>query len=911
MGDTFLLNIPCIEGIYFENESSLDIEEITAEIEKNIKLKLDLNVYEKFCRNKFRKPVYDIYALFAPFNEAIRAFYPFVPFLKQQLKQGDIIVDVWNRTGWSSILLASLFPEQKVISCWEGDSDVLGYNGFAYWLGSTPNIEIRFAKPNAPFSFENSSISLVLGFDTLHRQIKSNLVPEILRILKPEGYAFFPHVHLANNQPVPYFKRGGDLIHGESYLKLFSKFTGERNAYVFSEPDLFNKSLDDSFIVHDNASTTDYNGLVSISPKGVNLNEELKAFNYFDYFQLNEGYLIVNPLLEINAQRKVNLRQDSLKSEIEYLLVTHPVYVGHLNKSIEFELTEIEWQIYFWASRCKSCVFIKEKLGISDEVFKAIILRLQAIDLWQILPVKEQHVRLQHYFSWQTFITSHDAMTLSHLWKRALKSYPNQEYIFDRNEQVNYTYQEFEVIVEALAYTLQMNGCRNGNRIIVHADICLESIAIFWACMRLGLVFVPIKSDEKEGNVESILIQNQPNYIFLNKIHTLQEKWQHKAIIFDREEQVQIPFGCLLSDWVQETALGWVEPKVEPECVAAVLYTSGSSGNAKGVVLTQSQLFQSAISFVEAYHWNSVDRYLAIGTLDQMSALRNACLITAESGSVCVIPTINETQIPTACVDALYESKITKLAANPSLLAMLLTVKDVQIKLAKVQLVLSTGSALTPSLKERFFEKMGLKIHNYYGLTETSGFCIGECIDSANVNSNSIGKAFHSLIKIVNEENTSVSVDEKGELFVYNGNISTSYLGNSPAINIDKEGWFNTGDIAIMKIDGSIELVGRKLDFIKNARSEIVYFKEIEELVRKEDEVKDLIIIPFFENEAEKIALLVAFENQENESILDRIRESLQNYLGTRKTPVIIKSVNTIPRKINGKISKEEILKLI
>ncbi len=911
MDYTTLLNIPEVDGIYFENESSLKVKEITNEIEKNLRTKIDLEVYEKFCRNKFRRPVYDLYALFAPFNEAIRAFYPFVPYLKEHFKEGDIIVDVWNRTGWSSILLASLFPDQKIISIWEGDTDVLGYNGFAYWLGSTQNIEIHFVKPGAPLPFQSETISLALGFDTLHRQLRSNLLPEILRILKPEGYAFFPHVHLANKQPVPYFKRGGDLIHGEAYLKLFSTLVDEKSAFVFSEPDLFRKSLEGEIEIKANASTTDYNGLVAISPKDVNLNEVLKLFNYFDYFHLNKGYLLVNPLLEITTQRKVILRQDSLKPEIEYLLLTHPVYLGHLNKSLEFELTELEWQIYFWASKCKSCAFIKEKLGLDEELFKVIILKLQAIDLWQILPIEESHVRLQHYFSYQTFITKEDEMTLAHLWMRALKSYPSQDYIIDRNEQVNYTYQEFEVIVEALAYTLQTNGCRNGNRIIVHADVCLESIALFWACMRLGLVFVPIKSDEIESNVESILTQNQPSFIFLNKIQSLQETWQHKTIIFDREEQVLIPFGCLLSEWLQEPVLGWVEPKVEADFIAAVLYTSGSSGNSKGVVLTHRQLFQSAISFVEAYQWNSVDRYLAIGTLDQMSALRNACLITAESGSVCVIPAPHEAQIPSECVNALYESKITKLVASPSLLALLLTVKDVKNKLAKVQLVLSTGSALTPSLKERFFEKMGLKIHNYYGLTETSGFCIGECIDSANVNSNSIGKAFHSLIKIVNDEHKSALIEEKGELYIYNGNISTSYLGNSPSVNIDHSGWFNTGDIAVMGMDGSIELIGRKLDFIKNARSEIVYFKEIEELVRKENEVKDLIIIPFFENESEKIALLVAFENQENESILDRIRENLQNYLGAGKTPVIIKSVNAIPRKINGKISKEEILKLI
>ena len=89
-------------------------------------------------------------------------------------------------------------------------------------------------------------------------------------------------------------------------LRVYSeldKEVDEKSAFVFSEPDLFRKSLEGEIEIKANASTSDYNGLVAISPKIVNLNEVLKLFNYFDYFHLNIGYLLVNPLLEITAQR--------------------------------------------------------------------------------------------------------------------------------------------------------------------------------------------------------------------------------------------------------------------------------------------------------------------------------------------------------------------------------------------------------------------------------------------------------------------------------------------------------------------------------------------------------------------------------------------------------------------------------
>jgi hypothetical protein len=102
--------------------------------------KINSEEYELFCRNKFRKPLF-FYALFNPFNEANKAFYPFIPYLKKIFKKGDIILDVWSRTGWST-LLAGLFPEQKII--WEGDTDALGYNGFR--IGSQMMINLQTSK---------------------------------------------------------------------------------------------------------------------------------------------------------------------------------------------------------------------------------------------------------------------------------------------------------------------------------------------------------------------------------------------------------------------------------------------------------------------------------------------------------------------------------------------------------------------------------------------------------------------------------------------------------------------------------------------------------------------------------------------------------------------------------------------
>ena len=82
----------------FYNESSLKIAKLSSKNQTKINEKINTESYELFCRNKFRKPLFDLYAMFNPFNEANKAFYPFIPYLKKQLKRGDIkCLKLWKK----------------------------------------------------------------------------------------------------------------------------------------------------------------------------------------------------------------------------------------------------------------------------------------------------------------------------------------------------------------------------------------------------------------------------------------------------------------------------------------------------------------------------------------------------------------------------------------------------------------------------------------------------------------------------------------------------------------------------------------------------------------------------------------------------------------------------------------------
>jgi acyl-coenzyme A synthetase/AMP-(fatty) acid ligase len=908
-----MTNIPQISNMSFFNESSLDIEKLTSEIEKKINTKINPEIYELFCRNKFRKPLFDLYALFNPFNEATKAFYSFIPYLKKHLKKGDVILDVWNRTGWSTSMLSGLFPEQTIISLWEGDTDVLGYNGFSYWFAnneSCSNVKIQFCNLKDPLPFENKSIALVFGFDILHRQLKTNLVNELVRISNDDGLIVFPHVHLSNAEPIPFFNRCGDLIHGKDYEKFFKKLNPyNKKGYVFSEPDLFHKSYKVKHEVKANPNTTDYNGLLAISNQNLDLEKELSYFNYFDYFSLKEGCLILNPIFEVDINNSVTIRTSSIETEIKNLLENHPVYNEKIKNTVGYSLSDTELIVLYWARKNRSCTFIQEQIKLDNRAFQILITKLQTLDVLQIFPLNSKHLRLQHYLAYQEFNESENKINLKHLWKRAVTSFPDNTYTLDRNDNTFYTYQEFDQIVKCITFTLIQKGLKKGDKIILHSDINFEAIGLFWACMNLGLLFIPINSSLPEKVFEDLVEKYDPKLIFLFTVASLQKKWESKTIFFDTENDCTFSNKLYFSEWLIETQETPILPEILENDLGAILHTSGSSGIPKGVKLTQGQLFQSAVNMVTAYLWNEKDNYLSIGNLDSMSGLRNACIVTAESGSSCIIPSYEEKNNTTNLLTCIYETDTTFLIASPSLLNQLLCKKDVKNRMAKVKFVLSTGSNLSTHLKELFFEKTDKKIHNYYGLTETTGFCIGESLNSNNFKGNFIGTPFDCIVQIVDENNNKVKVGEIGELRIYSYCISKGYYIIENSIIDPVQEWFYTGDLVKMDATGGIELIGRKTEFIKNSRSEIVYFKEIEDAILQISFINDMCIHSFFQDESEKMALFLEMNTHipMGKNVVEEIKKTLTAKIGLSKIPSVIKIIEEIPRSKNGKLLKTEL----
>lgn len=260
---------PVLDGLLFFTEATrrpapADAAELQALAARLFGSAADFQAYH---RERWRRGSLEAYAAFHPFNESTRALAPLLPHAEALLSPGDVVLDLWCRTGWSGEWLAARLPAQRVLSVWEGNSSVMGYRGFRYLMQERPaNLDVCFLHPGGPWPLRDGAVSLLHAADCLHRYPWPHLGEEALRVTRRDGALLFPHVHLSNSEPEPWFERGGCHRHGREYRHWLDAAGPPRAAEgrVLSELAVFEGPA--VATLQDESEGPHYNGVLLILP---------------------------------------------------------------------------------------------------------------------------------------------------------------------------------------------------------------------------------------------------------------------------------------------------------------------------------------------------------------------------------------------------------------------------------------------------------------------------------------------------------------------------------------------------------------------------------------------------------------------------------------------------------------------
>lgn len=908
------IHAPIIDGIVYYTELDIayqsDEREFFESFKKNI---AELRAsYTEFIRNKISRNLIDAYSAFQPFNESSRSFYPFIHELKRKvLKPGDLILDTWCRTGWTGYFLAGLFPEQLVVSIWEGNKDVLGYAGFDYWMNDSArpeNLSLIHLDINKPLPFAENTFKLVHGLDTLHRYDQIGLVPELLRVTKEEGVLIFPHIHLTNSIPDPFFERGEKQLHGTEWERYFDKqlANSNRKAFVLSEPGMF--GLAQPQAIKTDPNTSDYNGLIALLPD--KLSWELVPYKP----ELNPAdRVIVNPYLKIDLnEATANIDPEYLNGVVGKMLERHPIYHDRVKPLSDYPLTPREVQLLYLAQHNFNLEEIAGQLNTSISSLTPEIEKLLHHEIIHVLPLSEVAINLQLFHAAIPF-TKKEEQTFFHLRNQNGKTNENKAVIHVLEEEVELGREDIDYLITKIKARFLQLAIGRGDCVFLCSKPHFESILVLWAALEMGVEVHVLSTEIPTSTKVSLMKKHEAKGYFLDEqtFCTVSEQITQGVVIVMDDDNDQVPEGLYFSNWIED-APETLPQKLDvprPDDVAVTLFSSGTTGTPKGIRLTHGALFKSGKSFASSYEWTPEDKVMMITGLDSMSGLRNIAIASVCSSSTIVIPAFSESNATLSVIEGIATAEASVLTCTPALIKQFIHLGSrIKTDIKSLRQVLCTGGNLSTTLVHQFQELFDIRVLNYYGLTETCGLCIGETPQNADdVFMGSIGKPIEAIAQVVDENDQMVSKRQVGRLRIFSDRLMHGYLDQSLPSDLKiHDGWLYTGDLAIKDESGNFYLKGRERNIIKDVSGNIVYLSEVEDALLTHPEVRDVEVVKQAQDEIESLFATILLKKPElaSDQYADKLKLFIRQTLGTNKVPNI-SFVNNIERDGRGNMKRD------
>jgi malonyl-CoA/methylmalonyl-CoA synthetase len=454
-----------------------------------------------------------------------------------------------------------------------------------------------------------------------------------------------------------------------------------------------------------------------------------------------------------------------------------------------------------------------------------------------------------------------------------------------------------------LAAALMHRGVVPGDRVAVQVDKSADAVLLYIACLRMGAVFVPINVANTPNEVDYFLRDSQPRLAVIRPAdRTLLEPLAGGAGIQHVETLGTDGAGSLLALTRQLDADPTLVKTGGENSLAAIVYTSGTTGRSKGAMLTRANLGSNAAALVEAWHFTNRDVLLHTLPLFHVHGLFAAInTVLASASSVLLLPQFD------AALVLKHLPEVTVLMGVPTHYTRLLQHPELNRKAsARMRLFVSGSAPLLAETHHEFLQRTGHTILERYGMTET-------LMNTSNPydgvrKPGSVGAPLPGIaIRIANAETGAIErpADVIGALEVTGPNVFAGYWRD-----VDKtrgefaaDGWFKTGDLARIDGDGYVHIVGRAKDVVISGGYN-VYPKEVEtELDALAGVLESAVFGVPHPDYGEGVTAAVVSKPGAALSEAEIIN-AVQARLARYKVPKRILLVHELPRNTMGKVEK-------
>ncbi len=447
-------------------------------------------------------------------------------------------------------------------------------------------------------------------------------------------------------------------------------------------------------------------------------------------------------------------------------------------------------------------------------------------------------------------------------------------------------------------------GLEKGDKVSFMLANGYQANKIFQGSMYGGYVVAPLNLMAQPSQLIYVLEHSDTKVVF----HSEDQK--ERLTIAAAEVPRDIKLIEIDNDWEsiipENEDLGGISlPEVEEEDDALLLYTSGTTGVPKGVILCHKNMVAGGEYTTLAHELTPEDRALCSLPLYHINGEVVTSVTPLVSGGSVVIPRKFSTS---NFWELISEYKCTWFSVVPTMISYLCSATDLSGKnytVDQVRFGRSASSALPPSLHHTFEEKFGISIVETMGLTETAAPVFSNPMDPKLRKYGSPGQAVGNTAKIIDEKGVELPRGEQGEIMIKGDNVMKEYY-KAPDITaktIEPDGWLHTGDLGYMDEDGFVFVTGRIKELIIKGGENIAP-KEIDEALYQHPAVLDAAAVGIPDDTyGEEILACVTLQpgsNVTEQELLDHCLE----LLGKFKTPKMIKLMDELPKGPSGKIQR-------
>jgi long-chain acyl-CoA synthetase len=482
-----------------------------------------------------------------------------------------------------------------------------------------------------------------------------------------------------------------------------------------------------------------------------------------------------------------------------------------------------------------------------------------------------------------------------------------------------YTWEEFDLRTDALARGLAGQGVQRGDRVAVLMLNCHRYLELYYACARMGAVIVPLNIRLARPEIVFILNDSESKVLVVDKTFaphaTGRDTFPSVTDILYVGEQTpegMINYEDVVSkgSHMQES----VDQAMEDDDLAGLYYTGGTTGRAKGVMLSHKNIVSNAMNVVMATGYNEKDTYLHAAPMFHLADTGSTFAITMVAARHVFIPMFN----PELVLQMIQQEKVTVTLLVPTMLNMVLNHPNVDAyDLSSVRRLTYGASPMPLELLKKGLAKWGQIFAQGYGLTEAAPLLTGldtwDHVPDGTPEQvrrlSSVGReALGVEVRVVNSEGEDVQPGEIGEIIARGPNIMQGYWHMPEATAAALvDGWLHTGDLATVDEENYIYIVDRAKDMIISG-GENIYSIEVENALYTHPAVLEAAVIGIPDEQwGESVHAVIVLKpgmQATQEELIEHARRQIAGYKVPRSLEFFSEP---LPKSGAGKILKREL----